>query len=355
MAEFSFFDLTHYGQGGFDMYRVPGIIVTGEGDVLVYYEARQKDPSQRALLCRRSQNEGKSFGEAVELVFQKSGVMLHNPLMIAGKNNEVFLFWNEDYLRLYMKKSVNGGRNWGETIELTPVVEGWRSVWPLTLFAVAPGHGIRLKNGTLVVPLWLSRGENAHNPACFATLYSADNGVSWQRSSLVKSTAQVIDPTEGALAELEDGRLLATIRHAAQTTRRRAFVRGTAAQWDEVYLEESLPDPICAGSLLRLATGEILFSNCACGDEACLAQRKAGSDMRFSKDARRRLTVRKSKDEGVSFSEGTEIAFEGGYSDLAQSKHSGFIYCFYERGWVEGNCIFNKHLTFARFTPDLIR
>ena len=261
MAEPDFFHLTNHGEGGFEMYRAPGLIVTGAGEILTYYEGRLADAACRSLLCRRSVDEGLSFAAPCELVAQKPGVMLHNPLMIAGEGEQVFLFWNEDYLRLYMKKSADGGRSWGEPVELTAVVEGWRSVWPLTLFAVAPGHGLRLANGTLVVPLWLSRGINAHNPACFACLYSTDAGESWQRSALAKGTAEVVDPTEGSIAELRDGSLLATLRHGAQDSRRRAFVRGRLPDWETPYLEQALPDPICAGSLLRQKNGRLLFAN----------------------------------------------------------------------------------------------
>lgn len=355
MSEFFSCDLTTYGQGGYDMYRVPGLVVTGGGDILAYYEGRGQDASQRALLARRSTDKGTTFGEPYPLKEARSDVMLHNPLMIAGEKDELFFFWNEDYLRVYMQKSSNGGYDWEDAVELTEIVKGWNSVWPLTLFAIAPGHGLRIENRTLVLPMWLSRGVNAHEPACFATLYSPDNGISWQRSNLVYSNRDVTDPTEGSAAQLPDGSLLATVRHGVRDARQRAFVRGGPGQWGEIYLDQTLPDPICAGSLLTMPGGRLLFSNCAWEDEDCLIRRRAGSDIRWSSDARQRLTVRFSQNGGKTWSKGSELAFEGGYSDLAISSDGSWVYCFYERGWIDENCINNKHLSFARFTPDWIK
>lgn len=355
MPEFSSFDLTTYRQGGYDMYRVPGIVVTGGGDILAYYEGREQDASRRVLLARRSTDEGKTFGEPYLLKAARPGVMLHNPMMIAGEKDELFFFWNEDYQRLYMQKSSNGGYDWGAAVELTEFVRGWSSVWPLTLFAIAPGHGLRLKSGTLVIPLWLSRGVNAHEPACFATLYSSDNGAGWQRSNPVFSNKAVTDPTEGSIVQLPDGSLLATVRHGVQDARQRAFVRGSLGQWGEAYLDQTLPDPICAGSLLTMPDGCLLFSNCAWEDAECLSRRRAGSDIRWSSDARQRLTIRFCQNSGETWSSGSELAFEGGYSDLAVSPDGSWVYCFFERGWIDQNCINNKHLSFARFTPDWIK
>ena len=47
-------DLTAHGKGGFGIYRVPGIVCAPNGDSLVYYEGRGKNPNRRRFLCRRS-------------------------------------------------------------------------------------------------------------------------------------------------------------------------------------------------------------------------------------------------------------------------------------------------------------
>lgn len=348
-------DLTTYATAGYEMYRVPGIVVAGDGEVLLYCEGRQTDESRRTLLWCRSEDGGESFSPWTVRKAAADGKTVHNPQMIAGDGKNLWFLWNEDYQRLFMQKSEDGGRSWGPVRDLTSEVRQWAPEWPLTLFAVAPGHGIKMKNGILVVPLWLSRGINTHNPACFGCLYSPDGGESWLRSTLVRGNADVVDPTEGAVAERADGTLLATMRHSAPYTRQRAFAAGGPASWGEAFLQKDLPDPICAGSLLALQNGQMLFSNCAWQDEGYLSSGRTESKPHWSRDARQRLTVRVSTNDGVSFSKGTIIAQQAGYSDLAASVDGRWIYCFYEHGWIDGDCVRNKHLSFTKLAKEELR
>lgn len=132
------------------------------------------------------------------------------------------------------------------------------------------------KNSTLVLPLWLSCGENAHLPACFACIYSDDFGETWKTTSIVRATDQIGDPTEAAIAECSDGTLLATLRHEKIGIRRRAFCRGTLGHWGEPYLDDNLPDPICGGSLLSLLNGKWCLQTARMAMRRCLDCRSKG-------------------------------------------------------------------------------
>lgn len=342
-------NLAVHGTDGYDMYRVPGLVTAGNGDLLAYYEGRAKNPDDRVLLLRRSRDGGRTFAAQEVLRAGREGKMVHNPLMLAGEGHTLFLFWNEDYRRCYARKSCDDGESWGPEQDLTGAVEKFRPAYPWNLFAVAPGHGLRMRNGTLVVPLWMSRGVNAHKPACFAVIYSDDGGETWKAGGRVDSTETVCDPTEASVAECRDGSLLATMRHGTRLSRRRAFARGTCEKWRPAFQEESLPDPVCAASLLGLPDGRMLFSNCAYGDEPALERIRAGEEVQWSRDARRNLTVRISEDDGATWSTGILLAEKGGYSDLALSSDGKTVFCFYERGWIGGNCIFNQNLSLTAF------
>lgn len=204
-----------------------------------------------------------------------------------------------------------------------------------------------MRDGTLVVPLWLSRGENAHLPACFACVYSRDGGESWLCSGIVPAGNGIGDPTEASVAERSDGTLLATMRHEVPGVRRRAFCQGGPARWSAPWLDFALPDPICSGALLSLGGSNMAFSNCAYGDEPALERQRQGESIRWSLDARQRLTLRMSRDDGVTWSGGLLLEQESGASDLGCSPDGQTVYCFYEQGWTGGNCIFNQNLTFA--------
>lgn len=350
--------LAVHGQNGFAMYRVPGLIVTEAGTVLAYCEGRGtiNKPETRSLLLFRSEDGGQTFSERQKLVDSSGNAMVHNPLMIAGRGHEVHFLWNESYSRCFYKKSSDDGQTWGETTDLTPLIEEYRSSYPWTVYALAPGHGIQMRKGTLVVSLWLSCGINAHQPACFSSIYSEDGGVTWNRSSLVRTNDQVTDPTEGAIAEKKDGTLLATVRHSAALTRKRAFIDGGPYHWGKAFLKEQLPDPICAGSIFRLDEETLLFCNCANEDLPALkAIRQEGSRIKWSDDARKNLTIRISGDDGCTWSNGYLVEACAGYSDLSASPDHKWVYCFYESGWIDGNCIFNQSLSFSRIPAGWIK
>lgn len=336
------------GVQDFDSYRVPGIAALPSGELLVTYEGRDEKRGRRALLMRRSRDGGRSFEPRIVLREPEGNELLHNPMLLVRRSGEVWLFWCQDYTRLFSQRSVDGGATFGPVREMTQEIDGFRQVWPVTLWAISPGHGLEMRDGTLVVPLWLSRGENAHLPACFACLYSTDGGESWKCSSVVPAGNGVGDPTEASVAERADGTLLATMRHEIPGCRRRAFCQGGPAHWSEPWLNQELPDPVCSGALVSLGGGYMAFSNCANGDEAALERQRQGENIRWSLDARQSLTVRLSRDDGRTWSEGLLVEREAGASDLACSPDGKMVYCFYEQGWTGGNCIFNRALALAR-------
>ena len=64
------------------------------------------------------------------------------------------------------------------------------------------------------------------------------------------------------------------------------------------------------------------------------------------------MTVRLSQDDGRTWSDGLLVEREAGASDLACSPDGKIVYCFYEQGWTDGNCIFNRALVLARVPLD---
>lgn len=336
------------GINGFDSYRVPGIVVTSTGKILLCYEGRQKAGDRRTLLMRASTDGGQTFGERVVLARPKGDELLHNPMFLTGEQGRIWLFWCQDYGRLFMRESRDEGETFGPARELTSAIDGFRKEWPVTLWAISPGHGISMKDGTLVVPLWLSRGENAHLPACFACLYSRDLGKTWQCGGIVPEANGIGDPTEASVAERQDGTLLATMRHEKPGVRRRAFAQGGPVCWSQPWMDQNLPDPVCSGALLSLGEGKMAFVNCAYGDEPALERQRRGENVRWSLDARQNLTLRLSEDDGKTWSAGLTLEREAGASDLSISSDGRTVLCFHEQGWTDGNCIFNRALVLAR-------
>ena len=137
------------GEHGFDSYRVPGIVTASNGDLLLTYEGREAGGNRRTLFFRRYQikdGQPQPAGERITMVSPKGEELLHNPLLIAAPEGRVYFFWCQDYQRLFLRESRDNGETFGEERELTSLIDGFRKELPVTLWAIAPGHGICKKD-----------------------------------------------------------------------------------------------------------------------------------------------------------------------------------------------------------------
>ncbi len=338
----------------FDYYRRPGIIKGPDGTLVVYYEGQCfRYPRYQKLFCRVSSNNGHTWSERIELASGGQTGMLHNIMMVAGKT-EIHCVWNIQYRQLWHCTS-RDGRSWGQPEDLTRKLWNTETDYPWNAFGTGSGHGIRLKSGRILIPTWFTTGGDGHKPSGFANIYTDDEFQSVGIGKVLKAEKEhewLLNPNEGAVVELNDGTVLATVRHDCPE-RQRAFCksRGGTGEWTDIKLRPDLPDPICHASMERLETnsgngdGDILFCNCDNPDEGVAEKIKRGEcRYNWSDDARKNLTLRISHDGGEHFSQGLLLAEKGGYSDIAAS--DGEIICVYETGWDKNTetCIFPRQI-----------
>ena len=91
----------HYVQ-----YRIPGMVVTKKGTLLLYNEARTQgsDWAKMDIILTRSTDGGKTFSDATILVqSDDTHKTVNNPIMVCDNDNKIHFFYCEDY-------SINGGR-----------------------------------------------------------------------------------------------------------------------------------------------------------------------------------------------------------------------------------------------------
>jgi sialidase-1 len=280
-------------------------------------------------------------------------VTYNNPVAIAGRDGTVHFVFCLEYMRAFYMRSDDDGISWSNPVEITPAFERFRAEYDWKVLATGPGHGIRLQNGRLLIPVWLStaQGTNAHHPSVVSTIYSDDAGKTWQRGEIaIPNTPEYINPNETAAVQLANGNVMLNARSESTQNRRLITIsKDGATGWSTPAFDKALLEPICMAGLVRYptaATGgrnRILFSN-----PYNLDRRDGKISPGVPRD-RRNLSVQLSYDEGTTWSVRKSIEPGwSGYSDMAVAQ-DGTIFVLYERRNQDENHFRAEALTLARF------
>ncbi|MCC2687036.1 MAG: BNR/Asp-box repeat protein, partial [Paenibacillaceae bacterium] len=306
-------------------FRIPSLLVTRTGTILAFCEGRrngQGDAGEIQIVMRRSSDGGVTWGPlqviaadgtntignpcpvqdrvtgTIWLLLCRNAEDGHEKDILAGKaTREVLRIFSED-----------DGLSWSPLIDMTADVKQPDWTW----YATGPCHGIQLASGRLAIPCnhaVLIPGEEKSGPYISHIIYSDDHGATWRLGNDVGEYTN-----ECSIAELDAGRLYINMR-SYHGRKRRAYSWSSdgGLTWTSPELDEALVDPVCQGSVLRLADGRMLFSNCA-------------------SEKRERLTIKSSRDGCRSWEE-LAVLHNGpaAYSDLAESS-DGTVLCLYECG-----------------------
>ena len=322
------------GQFGCHTFRIPALVATNKGTLLAVYDMRYN--SRRDLQghmdigLSRSTDGGetwarpvpimdmKKFGGLPEdqngcsdpniLVDRKTGEILVSAVWThgkpgthqwVGKGSEPGHSIHKSS-QFMMVRSKDDGLTWSEPENWTKRLKDPK--W--CLFAPAPGNGINLMDGTLVMP---TQGRDATGLPFSNFMWSKDHGKSWTLSSPARDNT-----TECSVAELKDGSLMLNIRDnrnrkdKSKTNGRAVSVTDDMGKTWKIHSSDhgALPEPVCMASLIShdLKDGRrvLFFSN------------------PNSKYKREKMTVRMSLDQGKTWPKSILLDQKGGaYSSLA--------------------------------------
>jgi len=370
-------DLFEAGKDDYALYRIPGIVVTAKGTVLAYCEARLNSGSDWGtidIMLRRSTDRGKTWqprakvadvpgpkeknpAALVKKVGKTQDVTYNNAVAFADRDGSVHMLFCLEYMRCFYIRSDDDGVTWSEPNEITKTFEAYRPLYDWRVIATGPAHGIQLKNGRLVVPVWISTGTggNAHRPSVTSTIYSDDHGKTWKAGEIAApDTPEWVIPNETAIVELTDGRVMLNVRSESPTHRRLVTIsKDGATIWTMPRFDDALLEPICMASIVRV-------SGAKAGEKTRIAfanphhlERDDGKAMAGKSRDRKNLSIKLSYDEGQTWPVNKTLEPSwSAYSDLAVLPN-GTILCFYERGSSDGkSSTRTTHLTVARFNLE---
>ena len=312
--------LKRSGMEGYYCFRIPGIVKSRIG-LLFALEARCENKGDWGNIdIQVLLSDGDSAREVLKIGdgrCAQAGEMntYNNPTLIAD-GEKAHLLYCLNYERVFIKTSADGGRTWGEEREITHFLRGFDFEW--NVCAVGPGHGIAMKNGRLVVPVWLAMGKvhgkiRDHFPSVAGLMYSDDGGETWQCGETGKN---IENASETTVSELADGRLLINFRNENENRRRvLAYSDDGGETLYGLHSHEQLTDPICFGSMIS-DEKKVFFINCD------------------SESERSNVTVRLSEDGGRTWEKIWRVDDIGGYPDIAFA--DGALHAFYERKYPDG-------------------
>ncbi|CAG7626963.1 exo-alpha-sialidase [Paenibacillus allorhizosphaerae] len=321
------------GEGGYPVFRIPGIVASSNSTLVAYAEARSttNDWSKMDLVMKRSTDGGKTWRPLQVLVRNtpSESTTYNNPYMIAEKSrNVVHFLYCKNYHEVFYMKSENGGNDWSDPVNLTDsTIAKFRAEgqqprpYQWKVVATGPGHGIELRNGRLLAPVWLANGptDRNHGPSVVTTIYSDDKGVTWKTGEILYDSAQVKSPGEPTAVELEDGSVMMNIRSGLKMRSVSVSPDGIS-RWTPMKPDEALVDPSNFAGIARYSFqagsghNRILFTNA--NDSA----------------HRRNITLRMSEDDGKTWKYSRVIQpGQGAYSDVNVAPDKT-IHLLYEQG-----------------------
>ena len=255
------------GEYGSANWRIPAILALSDGSLLAVNDKRKFNegdlPQDIDIVERRSTDNGRTWSEPVTIAAGK-GVKkgFGDPALVETETSEVicafaggngyFQSTEEDPIRLFVSRSLDGGKTWSKPEDITFQIWGTKALNPdcrkYRGSFFSSGNGLRLTRGLhkgrimFAVPM-LRKDEWVSDNF---VVYSDDSGRSWQVSECAFKGGD-----EAKLVELVDGRVLLSTRQSGP--RGYNISDDGGVHWSTQGYWPEMTTNACNGDIIRLS------------------------------------------------------------------------------------------------------
>ena len=244
-------------------YRIPAVITAKDGSIVAVTDKRKFNegdlPEDIDIVCNRSTDGGHTWSEPYTIALGTGVNHGFGDCALAWSNDDNGLIagfvggpglWYStpsNPIRTYIARSYDNGQTWTEPEDITNFIFGDNCIipeqrtWRASFFG--SGNGLRTSTGRIifVAAIRETSAQVLYNHA----VYSDDNGQTWHVSGRASSSGD-----EAKVTELEDGRILMSIRHAGNRWYNISSDGGetwqpTTSTWSDITA------PACNGDLIR--------------------------------------------------------------------------------------------------------
>ncbi len=243
-----------------DIYRITGIVVTKKNTLIAVSDSRKTSEADVGfsgsqaidIVLRRSTDGGYNWGEVITVPPKASGALdAHgDPLIFSCQNGDLVLLcaaggaWNQGIggdSKVMMSRSTDDGLTWSSWKEVqSPIFSDPKMTSAgYNKGFAASGRGLTMKNGTLMAAMLV--GDKNNTKVAAACIVSTDNGETWSVKGIAKNANNQDEPK--VVAELDNGDILMSVRPKTKNTARVWFIssdQGTT--WREKTITPELID-----------------------------------------------------------------------------------------------------------------
>jgi sialidase-1 len=206
------------------------------------------------LVLRRSTDGGRTW-LPLQVLFndpQGEAKIGNVSAVVDRESGAIHAVFCKDLVHAYVVSSTDDGATWSPAVDSTAAFREFPFAWKF--FATGHAHGIQLKSGRLLIPVFMSSvdrfgTEPKEKKTDFrvGVLTSDDHGKSWHAGGLVPDDVLI---NESTLFEAANGDVVVNSRSVRRSVRVQSRSSDAGKTWSKIEGCAELRGPACQGSSL---------------------------------------------------------------------------------------------------------